>query len=95
MIAGEFGDGDGDPADDPDTLDDAGERIRLIDNFDRLVLDFTYSAGGGWPGRAAGLGSSLEVLDTTASYSDPGNWLSSIAYGGTPGQGRGGPRRRS
>jgi hypothetical protein len=71
-------------------LSNGGERLRLVDRFDRVVLDFEYGDGGAWPGRADGKGASLELDDPAgmpldaverAAYLEtPGNWHSSTAY---------------
>jgi hypothetical protein len=76
LIAGEY---DG-------LLDNSGERIRLVDAFDEVIQEFTYSDRGDWPAAADGEGSSLEVLDLEGDYNDPSNWQASPETGGTPGR---------
>ncbi|KKL97119.1 hypothetical protein LCGC14_1837670, partial [marine sediment metagenome] len=71
-------------------LANGGEPIGLFDRFGEPIIEFRYNDAGGWPGRADGSGSSLEVLDsalyiTAGDYDDPDNWRSSSEYGGSPG----------
>ena len=68
------------------TLDDAGEGILLDTANSRAIQSFAYGTGGQWPGRAAGGGSSLEVVDTAAKYDSPDNWRASSQFGGSPGR---------
>jgi len=85
-------------------LSNGGERITLCDIFGSVIADFTYgdSDDSGWPNRADGNGSSLELIDSTAVPLDPAertlfleaseNWRSSSEYGGSPGVAGEGPR---
>ena len=66
-------------------LDNNGERIVLVDRFGGAIHDFSYDDAGDWPARAAGKGSSLEVVSTSGNYADDKNWRSSAEYGGSPG----------
>lgn len=66
-------------------LDNAGERLTLVDAQSRVILDFSYGASGAWPGRAFGAGSSLELLDVNVNPSNPSSWRSSLDYLGSPG----------
>jgi len=68
-----------------DTLSDTGERISLLDGTGEALLRFTYGSDGHWADRAAGLGSSLDLVDLAGYYNDPDNWRASGPYGGTPG----------
>jgi hypothetical protein len=68
-------------------LDNGGEHLTLLGRDGSSLLDFSYDDGGSWPGRADGKGASLEVVALDDDYSDPDNWRSSVAYGGTPGTG--------
>jgi len=78
-------------------LDSNGERIRLGDVEHEDIFDFSYNDTGSWPGRPAGKGATLELLDPAAvPHSDPPrtdhlgngeNWHASVRYGGTPGTG--------
>ncbi|MHB1036837.1 MAG: lamin tail domain-containing protein [Pirellulales bacterium] len=81
-IAGEYG----------DTLSDSGEQVRLDDSLGNPIAQFTYSTLGAWPTRAAGAGSSLEVIDPTINprvlqgdLNVASHWRASNDYGGSPG----------
>jgi hypothetical protein len=77
-IAGEFG---------PSRLDNAGERIHLVDALGVTVADFTYNDKIPWPAEAGFAGYSM-VLKSFAiaghDYSSVGNWRSSALIGGNP-----------
>ena len=75
-IAGEYG----------GRLDNAGERILLLDAQDQPVLDFTYGTLPPWPNSPDGSGPSLEVRDPEGNLSDPANWRPSTSTSGSPGQ---------
>lgn len=68
-------------------LDNAGERIELVDAVGESVLDFTYKDG--WYPATDGSGRSLVVRDPVAtphdSYGDPLNWAISSGASGGPG----------
>ncbi|MBT6463956.1 MAG: DUF5011 domain-containing protein [Opitutae bacterium] len=66
-------------------LSNGGENITVVDKDGNLVLRFSYDDRNGWPGRAAGKGSTLEVVDPSVNLANPDNWRSSSEYGGTPG----------
>ena len=76
-------------------LNNKGEQLTLLGRDGSTLLDFAYDDGGGWPNRADGGGSSLELKDPSAVPSapaestpflqDPVNWRSSIDYNGSPG----------
>ncbi len=68
-------------------LGNGGEQLVLLDTFDQTIQGFTYgdSNDAGWPNRADGNGSTLEVIDPAGDPSDPNNWRSSSEYLGTPG----------
>jgi len=66
-------------------LNDSGERLVLSDRFGSVIKDFAYRSKAPWPQRAAGIGSSLEVVDTRGDYNDPSNWRPSSEYEGSPG----------
>jgi len=82
-------------------LDNNGEQIELLDWKGDPIVDFRYNDGGGWPGRADGHGSSLELIDPAAVpqtepertdfLEDDDNWRSSTEYGGSPGHEGTGP----
>jgi len=67
-------------------LDNAGERLTLVDREARVVLDFVYGTGEDWPRRANGLGASLEPIEGTGDPSDAASWRSSVDYLGSPGR---------
>ena len=63
-----------------------GQRITLLDPHGAVIQQFRFGAGDDdWPRRADGRGSSLEIVDVQASYSDPLNWRESDLFGGSPG----------
>ena len=66
-------------------LDSDGETLALAHGADSVIVGFTFNDSGDWPGRADGKGATLEIIDPAGDYSDPANWRSSVAYGGTPG----------
>ena len=66
-------------------LDNRGERLTLLDASGRAIQQFRYFSGKPWPDRAAGRGSTLEVIDFHGSYNMPGNWRASSQYAGSPG----------
>ncbi|OHB68885.1 MAG: hypothetical protein A2V70_12785, partial [Planctomycetes bacterium RBG_13_63_9] len=80
-------------------LRNSGEDLRLLDRFDQPIFDFEYgdSNDAGWPDRADGTGSSLELLspgdvpttgtERTAFLEDPAHWRSSSELFGSPGRG--------
>ena len=63
----------------------------MLDKDGNLVLAFNYDNNNGWPGRADGKGSTLEVIDPAADLANSENWRSSSEYGGTPGSAGEGP----
>ncbi len=77
-IAGEFA---------PTRLDNAGERIHLLDGLGNTIADFQYNDKAPWPEPAGIDGFSL-VLRSAAlpqpDYTLPGNWAISSDLGGTP-----------
>ena len=68
-------------------LGNGGEQLALLDTFGQTIQGFIYgdSKDAGWPNRADGNGSTLEVLDPAGDPSDPDNWRSSGELLGTPG----------
>ena len=75
-VAGQFA---GDLAND-------GERIELRDKDANALVSLDYGVDDPWPRRAAGAGSSLEVIDPLGSITDAANWRPSTRLGGSPGQ---------
>jgi hypothetical protein len=66
-------------------LDNAGERLALLDASGKTVFSTAYSPAFGWPAAADGFGCSLELLDPDSDAGDPAAWQASVT-GGTPGQ---------
>ncbi len=66
-------------------LDNGGEDVKLDDSNGSTILDFEYDDGRKWPIEADGHGASIEIIDTTLSYSDADNWRASYETNGTPG----------
>jgi hypothetical protein len=67
-------------------LDNAGERLQIVNGHGESILDFTYGTRLPWPEAAAGTGSSLELADRQGDFNSPANWRSSTVSGGSPGQ---------
>ena len=72
-------------------LSNGGELITLKDADGNIIQQFEYNDSGGWPGRADGNASSLEVIDPNGDYNSPANWRSSNEFGGSPGVTGSGP----
>jgi hypothetical protein len=66
-------------------LSDIGERVSIADETGELLVILDYDVTNGWPTRARGFGSTLEILDVGGSATDPDNWKASDAFGGSPG----------
>lgn len=66
-------------------LANGGELITLRDAHDELIQQFEYNDSGDWPGRADGVGASLEPIDVDGNYDSADNWRSSNEFGGSPG----------
>ncbi|MEM1082737.1 MAG: lamin tail domain-containing protein [Verrucomicrobiota bacterium] len=67
-------------------LDNAGERLHLVDAVGENILDFSYSDD--WYPPSDGGGASLVLRDTTTPfnfYDEPGSWGSSPDSNGSPG----------
>ncbi len=77
------------------SLNNGGESVALVDNVQNTFLEFTYNDRGGWPDRAAGKGSSLELInpaaipvgvEAAAAYLNvPTNWRASTELKGSAG----------
>ena len=80
-IAGEF---------ENDSLPDVQALVDLRDAAGRQLQSFTYK-GQAWSRKANGRGSTLEVVDPSASSSSQANWRSSSQFGGSPGAAGSGP----
>jgi hypothetical protein len=66
-------------------LDNAGERIAILDRDGQIVTAVHYDDSAGWPTSADGGGSSLEIVDLHGNPNAPSNWRASLAPNGTPG----------
>lgn len=69
------------------SLNNAGERLRLVDATGELVQEFTYDDA--WRPPTDGSGFSLVIREPRAplaTWNDPGSWEASAAWGGSPGQ---------
>ena len=75
-------------------LNNGGEQIALESAAGAPIFAFTYDNGGQWPGRADGNGSSLELVSSAGSFTDPDNWRSSSEFNGSPGAAGAGPDGR-
>ena len=67
-------------------LDNNGERIKLEDASNSTIVDFAYGDDpeDGWALRADGHGSSLQIINPSATL-DAANWRASTTIQGTPG----------
>jgi hypothetical protein len=74
-IAGQFASG---------SLDNSGESVKVEDDLNGTIHDFTFNDSGDWPAAADGAGGSLEIVDTEGNYDNPFNWRSSTEFGGNP-----------
>ena len=68
-------------------LRDGGETIKLEDPTNSSIVEFTYdnNPNNGWPERANGRGSSLEIIDLDLDPNDASSWRPSSRIGGSPG----------
>jgi len=66
-------------------LNNAGERIALLDRFGNTIVSVDYSDRNGWPTEPDGRGYTLEIVDPFGDPDDPANWRASAQPGGTPG----------
>ncbi len=74
----------------PTRLENAGERLHLVDGVGATIANFRYNDRDPWPEAAGRDGFSLVLTNTTApvpDYSAPDNWTASVEVGGTPGSG--------
>jgi hypothetical protein len=75
----------------PGRLSNSGQELRVKDagpGFPATVDFLRYGSKRPWPERADGLGYSLELTDVHPDRDNdlPGNWRSSLLWGGTPGR---------
>jgi hypothetical protein len=66
-------------------LSNAGERLELVNNSDRVMDRLDYDDGGDWPLAPDGSGVSLAKTDPGTASVPAGNWGWSDQVGGTPG----------
>ena len=66
-------------------LDNAGERLLLINNSGRIMSELAYNDRGDWPVAPDGGGVSLAKRRPQDRASDPASWARSENIGGTPG----------
>lgn len=75
-------------------LANAGERLRLQVVGGDMADEIHFNDAGDWPGRADGLGSSLERIDLSLPSNSASSWRASSEYNGTPGSAGQGPDGR-
>jgi len=66
-------------------LRNSGELLTMLDRFGEQIFSLSYSDSGSWPGRADGIGSSLERIDFAMPENESSNWRASAEYDGSPG----------
>lgn len=66
-------------------LSNQGEQVALADAGGAPVFSVTYNNKAPWPLAAAGLGSSLVLVDPASSPNNPSNWVASAQLNGSPG----------
>ena len=74
-------------------LSNGGETLAATGLDGQTIFDFDYDDNNGWPGRADGDGSSLELIAADGVLADDGAWRSSAEFGGSPGSAGSGPVR--
>lgn len=67
------------------SMDNKGERLRLMDPFGGIVDSLRFDNKTPWDEKAAGLGFSLELVDIGSDNAHPDNWKASNCQCGTPG----------
>jgi hypothetical protein len=75
---------DGWPGEFGGNLENRGEQVTLVDSEGHIIQQFSYSFAAGWPARANGGGSSLEIVDPSSDPDDPRHWRASVDFGGSP-----------
>jgi len=66
-------------------LDNAGERLVVVDGSGAVMVDFAYGTTGSWPASADGGGFSLEAVEPGLLSGVGSRWRASSVAGGTPG----------
>jgi len=67
------------------SLNNAGERLELINQGDRLMDELDYNDSGRWPVEADGSGATLSKRNPYSANKPNENWTYSEQVGGTPG----------
>jgi len=67
------------------SLDNGGERVRLIDTASNTVAEVRYDDRNGWPRKADGDGYSLVYQGSDDAQDDPAKWRRSNLIWGSPG----------
>ena len=67
------------------SLDNGGERLRLMSASNRLMNEVRYNDRGAWPIAPDGSGVSLSLIHSDASAQEASHWSWSAEIGGTPG----------
>lgn len=75
LVRGEFGFG----------LSSKGETLRIVDERNETVFEFTYDNKAPWPDTREG-GHSLEIIDVRLDPNLAYSWITSKEQGGTPGE---------
>jgi hypothetical protein len=75
-------------------LNNSGENLTLSSAAGAVLATVRFAASGDWPGRPAGNGGSVELVDPRGSQSDAANWRASSEYLGSPGTAGAGPMNR-
>ena len=66
-------------------MSNQGERLALSDAASNVIFEVTYDNKAPWPTAAAGLGSSLVLIDPFSPADNAGNWVASARLNGSPG----------
>jgi hypothetical protein len=67
------------------SIDNSGERLRLINRGERLMDELDFGDDGRWPAAADGSGATLAKRRPYTANKPPENWAVSEQLGGTPG----------
>ncbi len=77
------------------SVNDSGERIKLVDQLDEELVDFDYDDTRPWPESPDGHGATLELIDPDNTPADELDeyfrWRGSTEFGGSPGVRGAGP----
>lgn len=68
------------------TLDNAGERLRLVNSVGMIMDEVRYGDGNPWPAWADGSGYSLELRNPALDNETASSWWASFVLLGTPGK---------